>query len=443
MHADKTTIYDLSIFNYKDEQQSVFQHLDFTRTFGGKEWLKFYVNTPLSAIKEIHERQQTLKCILKVIDTWPIIITNGTIMVLQKFYETPVESIPHNPNIFNAYTYKIINSADYSLVRYSVGHFAEFVKGFNAIVQMLLQNDCPSSLQAMLERVQQLLNRPLVKRLLQKESGKDLPVKETLNEGYYLRHEFKHNCLELIELYSKLDAFYSMTIACRLHQFSFPEVRETSKPQLIATALYHPLLTTPVSYDIELTQKQNFLFLTGANMAGKSTFIKAVGVATYLAHIGMGVPASSMQLSLFDGLLSNIQVEDNIVRGESYFFNEVQRVRKTIEKISDGKKWLILIDELFKGTNVQDAMKCSTVVIEGLHKMQNTLFILSTHLYEIGEMLKQYSNIQFRYFETQVNGDQLIFNYHLKEGISNDRLGYLILKKEGVVEMLQKLNEES
>src|SRR5262249_52951346 len=140
-----------------------------------------------------------------------------------------------------------------------------------------------------------------------------------------------------------------------------------------------------------------------------------------------------------DGLLSNIQVVDNIVKGESYFFNEVQRVRKTIEKISDEKKWLILIDELFKGTNMLDAMKCSTAVIEGLRKMQKTLFILSTHLYEIGEALKQYPNIQFRYFETEVKADQLIFNYQLKEGISNERIGYLILKKEGVVDMLQKL----
>jgi DNA mismatch repair ATPase MutS len=190
---------------------------------------------------------------------------------------------------------------------------------------------------------------------------------------------------------------------------------------------------------VALTEEQNFLFLTGANMAGKSTFIKAVGVGVYLAHVGMGVPAQSMRLSVFDGLLSNIQVVDNIVKGESYFFNEVQRIRKTIEKISDGRKWLILIDELFKGTNVQDAMKCSTVVVEGLHKMKNTLFILSTHLYEIGESLRQYPNIQFRYFETEVKDDQLLFNYRLKEGISNDRLGYLILKKEGVVDLLEKL----
>jgi len=146
-----------------------------------------------------------------------------------------------------------------------------------------------------------------------------------------------------------------------------------------------------------------------------------------------------MEMSYFDGLLSNIQVVDNIVKGESFFFNEVQRIKNTIEKISDGKNWLILIDELFKGTNQQDAVKCSITVIEGLRKMQNALFVLSTHLYEIGEDLRKYSNIQFHYFETSVEDDQLLFSYQLKEGISNDRLGYLILRKEGVVALLEKL----
>ncbi len=99
----------------------------------------------------------------------------------------------------------------------------------------------------------------------------------------------------------------------------------------------------------------------------------------------------------------------------------------------------MLIDELFKGTNVQDAMKCSLTVIKGLIKIKNSLFILSTHLYEIGEELKNYPNISFRYFETNVNNEQLEFSYQLKEGISNDRIGYVILKREKVVDMLDKL----
>ena len=174
-------------------------------------------------------------------------------------------------------------------------------------------------------------------------------------------------------------------------------------------------------------------------MAGKSTLIKSVGSSVFLAHIGMGVPASTMRLTMFDGLISNINVVDNIAKGESFFFNEVQRIKNTVQKISDGKKWLVLIDELFKGTNVQDAMKCSSAVIKGLIKIKNSLFILSTHLYEIGEELKQFSNISFRFFETNVKDDQLEFSYQLKEGISNDRLGYLILRREKVVELLENL----
>ena len=199
------------------------------------------------------------------------------------------------------------------------------------------------------------------------------------------------------------------------------------------------MLQNPTAYDLVLKPEQNFLFLTGANMAGKSTLIKAVGSSVFMAHIGLGVPAKKMKLTLFDGLLTNINVSDNIARGESYFFNEVQRIKNTIYKINDGKKWLVLIDELFKGTNVQDAMKCSLTVIKGLIKIKNSLFILSTHLYEIGEELKQFPNIGFKYFETNVSDDQLEFSYQLKEGISNDRIGYVILRREKVVEMLEKL----
>lgn len=437
MHADKTTLNDLSIFSPEDEQ-SVFHHLDFTRTVGGREWLRHYLNAPLGTLKDITERQQSLKCILNVLEQWPQNITNGTIMVLEKFYETAIESIPHRPGIFNAQAYKLINGADYSLIRYSVGHFTEFIRGLSTIAG-LLPADCPSPLRLMRQRIEQLLRRPEVERLLGKDSKRELSVSEILNEGNFLRNEFKSGCKELIEIYSQLDALYSLVVAGVNYHFCFPHIVDTARPLFSATGLYHPLVSTPVAYNVELTQDQNFLFLTGANMSGKSTFIKSVGVAVYLAHIGMAVPARTMELSVFDGLLSNIQVADNIVKGESYFFNEVQRVRKTIEKISDGRKWLILIDELFKGTNVVDAMKCSTVVIEGLLKIRNALFILSTHLYEIGEGLKQHDNIQFRYFETEIQGDQLIFNYHLKEGISNDRLGYLILKKEGVTDMLEKL----
>lgn len=438
MQVDKTTLTDLSIF-HSEEEQSIFRHLDFTTTIGGRELLRYLLAHPFSDLKKIQETQQTIKLIMDKLDAWPTTITNGTIMVVDKFYDTGIEDMPGHANLFNSLAYRIINNPDYSLIKYSVTHFIDFTKGLKQIVAFFDKQKIPSLLQGMIDRISLLLNKPVIQRLIQLNNDRKLSTVEVLTFGEFLRRNYKQEAFELVDIFSKLDAYYGLAIACKSYNFCFPVFEKSATPYINAEQLFHPLLHTPVSYNVQLNEQQNFLFLTGANMAGKSTFIKAVGVSVYLAHLGMGVPAKSIKLSLFDGLLSNIQVEDNIMKGESFFFNEVQRIKKTIEKINDGRNWLILIDELFKGTNVQDAMKCSTAVIEGLRKMHNALFILSTHLYEIGEGLRQFPNIQFRYFETSVEHDQLTFSYHLQEGISNDRLGYLIMKREGVVKMLENL----
>ncbi len=436
MHVDKTTLHDLSIFHH-DEEQSVFHHLNFTQTNGGREHLHSILSHPLHSIKTIKDVQQTIAHLMNVEDRWPTIITNGTVMVLEKFYDTPVEPYASHANSLSSFFYKIFYAADYSLIKYSVEHFIAFVKGLHQIASLINQSKS-LQLQVWTERIEMLLHKPFMQSMIRLEKEKKLSPVDILSFGHFI-HVSKNATNELIDIYSKLDAYLSLAIASKKYNFNFPEFQEADAPFFEAENLFHVQLTHPVAYNVCLNNKKNFLFLTGANMGGKSTFIKAMGVGVYLAHIGMGVPATKMKLSLFDGVLSNIQVADNIVKGESFFFNEVQRIKSMVEKISDGKKWLILIDELFKGTNQQDAVKCSITVIEGLRKMNNALFVLSTHLYEIGEDLKCYPNIQFSYFETSVAGDQLVFSYQLKEGISNDRLGYLILRKEGVVEMLHNL----
>ena len=438
MQVDKTTLDDLNVLHREDEL-SVLQKLDFTRTAGGKEWLRLLLERPLNDFQLVRETQQFLQNIISIHAQWPETISNGTIMVMEKFYETRLEPIPSHPNAFNSATFKIINGPDYSLVKYSVEHFITFLRGIHEISTLLSKNIQPRFMQTIVERMNRILQKDKVGDILSLNDSKPLGTRRILEVGGWFRRHFKHDAFELIDLYTRLDAYYSLATACLHYDLRFPTFLETPIPHFRAEGLYHLLLPAPVSYDVTLDQEKNFLFLTGANMAGKSTFIKAVGIVTYMAHVGMGVPARSLELSLYDGLLSNIHLQDNIMKGESYFFNEVQRIRKTIEKISDGRKWMILIDELFKGTNVEDAMKCSTVVIEGLRKITHSSFILSTHLYEIGTGLQKYPNIRFQYFETGMEGEQLSFSYRLQEGISNDRLGYLILKKEGVVSLLEKL----
>lgn len=438
MEIDKTTLTDLAILNVEDEF-SVFNKLNFCRTVGGREKLLDNFVKPLQTIEAITGIQETLQLILKNLDHWPVQISNGSVMMIEKFYLSTIDDIPSKPSRVSAYTYKLFHRPDYSLVEYSVGHAFDFIKGMKLLVNHFLKADCPAPLEKILFSARQLVNKDQLAIIEKYDKPTGITIVQQLQLGRFLRYHYKRNMLELLDIYFQLDAWYGMALAVKEYGLHFPVFVPGDEPLLQAKGLYHLLLNQPVSYDIVLDPNCNFLFLTGANMAGKSTFIKSVGAAVFLAHIGMGVPAESLQLSVFDGLLSNINVVDNLYKGESFFYNEVQRIKATVSKISDGRKWLILIDELFKGTNVEDAMKCSSTVIEGLLKIKSSLFVLSTHLYEIGEALRRHPNVNFNYFETVVTGDQLSFSYQLKKGISNDRLGYLILKNEGVVDMLKKL----
>lgn len=437
MQIDKITFDDIAIF-HQEEEFSIFHKLNFTKTVGGKEWLRRFFSEPHHELKRIIGTQNIIKTLLAHLDEWPTEITNGTIIMIDKFMDYQLDPVPKKLTVFNSYSYKLLHAQDYSMLKYSVKHLSDFYQGLKKLLQLLDTIQLPANLRFYIDRIHSTLKEPPLK-LLAETSGEPLSLRQNLYFAYHLRSHYKSDTLELIEIYSRLEAWYSMARAVKTYDLQFPEFIEQDDPYFKAEGLFHVLLHAPVAYDLVLEPKENFLFLTGANMAGKSTMIKAVGAAVFLAHMGMGVPAKNMQLSVFDGLLSNINVSDNIAKGESYFFNEVQRIKNTINKINDGKKWLVLIDELFKGTNVQDAMKCSLTVIKGLIKIKNSLFILSTHLYEIGGELNIYPNISFKYFETNVLDDQLEFSYQLKEGISNDRIGYVILRREKVVEMLERL----
>jgi DNA mismatch repair ATPase MutS len=438
MEIDKTTLNDLSIFN-GEEDFSILSKLNHTLTTNGKEQLRKTLATPLQKIEDIRDVQATLQLILRKEAEWPMVVSNGTIMVVERFYEYNFDLLPNTVTSLTALNYKMLHGPDYSLIKYSIIHCFDFIKGIQQFIERYLTPTTPTPMRKYLEIAQKSIAAEPLKIIFENKNSEDLSIPQQLQLGQFIRYHYKNNMLTLLAIHAQLDAWYGMAMTVKNMDLVFPEFIESDAPIVEVKGLYHLLLQKAVPYDLNMNRATNFVFLTGANMAGKSTFIKAVGTAVFLAHIGMGVPAQQMQLSLFDGMLSNINVIDNISKGESYFYNEVQRIKATISKVNDKRKWLILIDELFKGTNVQDAMKCSTTVIEGLLKIKNSLFILSTHLYEIGEDLKKHSNISFNYFETNTHNGQLSFNYQLRDGISNDRLGYLILEREGVTQMLKDL----
>ena len=438
METDKITIQDLNIFD-AEGNTGILSKIDYTLTAPGKEKLIAHLIQPPSGYDAVVEMQQVIEMLKSKLTVWPKRITNGTVLMVDRFYETALNTIPEQVGRYNSFLYKIFNNSDHSLVRFSVAHCFDMVKGMKEITELFFEDTMPMLLKNKIDRIAELIQQNELLIIFQKNNAGRLNNVEMLQLAYYLRYRYKHPMRELMRLHAELDAWYSMAKATHELNLHFPTFVDTTLPLLEVTSLRQLLIDHPVPYSLTMNEQQHFLFLTGANMAGKSTFIKSLGIAVFLAHAGMGVPAENMRLSIFDGLLSNINIMDNLIKGESYFYNEVQRIKSTIQRISDGRKWLVLIDELFKGTNVEDAMKCSLTVINGLLHIKGSLVVLSTHLYEIAKQLPQNNGVQFRFFETTMLDDQYSFSYQLKEGVSNDRLGYLILKKEGVVKILEEL----
>lgn len=438
MHLDQTTYYDLSIFN-REEEFSLFHRLDFTTTAGGKEYLRRLFSNPLTDTTSIARRQEALRFLLDQEDAWPAIITNGTLVVIENYLNADIQPMSAGAGAVGAYIFRTFYAPNFGFIKFSFAQVVNMLKGFKEFVDVFLKEETPSVLKTILDRAHHLLQQRDFQNIIQATTKGELSLVQMLEFDRLVRKHQSGTLHELADLYKQLDAYHSMAQAMRHYQLHFPTFVTTPAPYVHFEKLYHIILSNPVAYDIELSPVHHFLFLTGANMAGKTTFIKAIGVAVFLAHLGMGVPAEKMELSFFDGILSNIQVQDNIFKGESYFYNEVQRIKKTVTQISNNKRWLVLIDEMFKGTNVEDAKNCSLAVIRGLLQNKNSLYILSTHLYEIAEDLQTDDRLLFKYFASDVVDDNLQFSYELRDGIAKEKLGYLILKREKVLDLLAKL----
>jgi len=226
-------------------------------------------------------------------------------------------------------------------------------------------------------------------------------------------------------------------------KFIFPRALDKGLCVLKLEDVYHPSLKEPVGNSLTMDAAQNVIFLTGANMAGKSTFLRSLSTALYVAHMGFPVAAVSMEFSVMDGLYTTVNLPDNLGIGASHFYAEVLRVKKMATELSTGKSLFILFDELFRGTNVKDAHEATVAVTKGFAGKKNSLFIISSHIVEAGEELKQLSNIGFLYLPTRMNGHTPEYTYKMEKGITDDRHGMIIIRNEGILDTLKNGRKNS
>jgi DNA mismatch repair ATPase MutS len=173
-------------------------------------------------------------------------------------------------------------------------------------------------------------------------------------------------------------------------------------------------------------------------MAGKSTFLKATAVAVLLAHTGSGVPAASMEFVPIGTVFSSVHIVDNLSTGESLYLAEVRRIGALAEALSDHGSALAVVDEPFRGTNVHDAAEATLAVITRLAAQPAALILVASHVTEIVPSIVADPRIALFYFAAEVTGDRPRFDYCLREGISEQRLGMTLLRQEGVLDRLER-----
>lgn len=239
---------------------------------------------------------------------------------------------------------------------------------------------------------------------------------------------------EWLETVGELDALCSLgTFAYNHPQYTYPEL--TEKPFcFLATQMGHPLMPASqcVKNDATIPSRPFFLIITGANMAGKSTYLRTIGVNYLLACIG--VPVCCERLKLHPNqLITSLRTSDSLSDNESYFFAELKRLKRIIDLLNQGQQLFIILDEILKGTNSMDKQKGSFDLIRQFMQLKAN-GIIATHDLLLGSLIKQFpEEIRNYCFEADIKENELTFSYKLREGVAQNMNACFLMKKMGII----------
>jgi hypothetical protein len=236
-----------------------------------------------------------------------------------------------------------------------------------------------------------------------------------------------------------LDLLHATEVLCSFANFAFnnpdyvfPTIDADGK--FSATSLGHPLIgrSERVANDVFLNRGKSVMIITGANMAGKSTFLRTVGVNYVLALSGAPVCALSFTCPTWN-LRSGMRTADSLHDHQSYFYAELNRLKSIVDELKSGEKLFILLDEILKGTNSNDKQSGSIALVKQLVTF-DCITIIATHDLALGELEKEYpGKIRNFCFEPSIENDQLHFDYLLKPGVATKMNATFLMKKMGII----------
>lgn len=434
--TDQQTLNDLNILG-KYKPNSIYSLFCKTMTGGGEVLLEQMFMNPLTDAEKIKERVRIFAWFKLHAIEFPVdeedceeveqYLSTGTYRRLRKMIEVTklrfMEMVGNDPRL-DMWREQIMAS-----IHFLIKMQAYLVALDDSILQIPL-GDSVKAMRQMFgcSEMQLLLRHKDVKRLNMKQVYEcDRIMQGLLHEGLQ----------ELLELVYQLDVATAVGVIARKKDFCFAEIDNESECSVRVEGVHHPCVDKAVSNDMEITASKNLFFLTGANMAGKSTLMKSFSIAVYLAHMGFPIAATSMRFKIQQGLYTSINVSDNLNMGYSHFYAEVLRVKKVAIEVAQGKRLVVVFDELFKGTNVKDAYDATLAVTAALAECPNCSLLISTHIIEVAEDLKrQRDNINFEYLPTVMKGSVPTYTYKLQEGVTHDKHGMIIIRNERVIETI-------
>jgi hypothetical protein len=249
-----------------------------------------------------------------------------------------------------------------------------------------------------------------------------------------VKNEIAHQLPRWLHAWYELEALNSFANFAYLNpHYVFPEL-STDANRLIAKNLGHPLLKPEIRVcnNFELDHDQRIVILTGSNMAGKSTFLRTIGVNLCLAYAGAPVNADRLQASLFR-LFTCIKVSDSVQDGLSYFYAEVKRLQALLAatRVDDDLPVLFLIDEIFRGTNSRERLIGSRSYIRTLAE-GNSVGLVATHDLELIKLADEINGVANLHFREDVSDGRMVFDYRLRPGPCPTTNALTIMRLEGL-----------
>ena len=242
---------------------------------------------------------------------------------------------------------------------------------------------------------------------------------------------YKHTVEKWFEVVAFFDAENSLANFHYNHpKFIFPEIT-LEKEVIKGTNLGHPLLKVDKRVDNNFNiNKEEFFIVTGANMAGKSTFLRTVSLSIVMANCGLPVCAESFKYAPIK-LITSMRTTDSLTEDESYFYSELKRLKFIVDEI-ENEDYFIILDEILKGTNSKDKAIGSKKFVEKLSKSKST-GIIATHDVSLCALEDEFKDIKNYYFDAEIIENELHFDYTLKNGICKNMNASFLLKKMEII----------